>query len=53
LSSHPVDVGQRTEAIVLAALVGRGHRVSDRVYALDVDEAASSEGVGADAELPA
>src|SRR3982750_360455 len=26
-SSHPVDVGQRSEAIVLAALVRRGHRV--------------------------
>ena len=26
-SSHPVDVGQRTEAIVLAELVKRGHRV--------------------------
>ncbi len=27
LTSHPVDVGQRTEAIVLAALVRRGYRV--------------------------
>jgi PD-(D/E)XK endonuclease len=27
LSRHPVDVGQRTEAIVLAELVKRGHRV--------------------------
>jgi hypothetical protein len=27
LSSHPVDVGQRTEAIILAELVRRGHRV--------------------------
>lgn len=112
LSSHPVEVGQRTEAIILAELVRRGHRVlvpfgtnhrydlvvdtgtrfvrvqcktgrlrggricfktastrantlraftrpyegeidlflvycpdTDRVYALDVDEAASSEGV--------
>jgi hypothetical protein len=27
LSSHPVDVGQRTEAVVLAELVKRGHRV--------------------------
>jgi hypothetical protein len=27
LSAHPVDVGQRTEAIVLAALVRRGYRV--------------------------
>ena len=27
LSSHPVDVGQRTEAIVLAALVKRGYKV--------------------------
>jgi len=111
-SAHPVDVGQRTEAIVLAELMRRGHRVllpygtnhrydlvidtgarflraqcktgrlrggricfktastrantlraftrpydgeidlfliycpdTDRVYALDVDEAASSEGV--------
>ena len=26
-SSHPVDVGQRTEAVVLAELVKRGHRV--------------------------
>lgn len=26
-SSHPVDIGQRTEAIVLAELVKRGHRV--------------------------
>jgi hypothetical protein len=26
-SNHPVDVGQRTEAIVLAELVKRGHRV--------------------------
>jgi hypothetical protein len=26
-SRHPVDVGQRTEAIVLAELVKRGHRV--------------------------
>src|SRR3954464_13751222 len=27
VSGHPVDVGQRTEAIVLAELVKRGHRV--------------------------
>jgi hypothetical protein len=27
LSKHPVDVGQRTEAIVLAELVKRGYRV--------------------------
>jgi len=27
LSDHPVDVGQRTEAIILAALVRRGYRV--------------------------
>jgi PD-(D/E)XK endonuclease len=27
MSGHPVDVGQRTEAIVLAELVKRGHRV--------------------------
>jgi hypothetical protein len=27
LSAHPVDIGQRTEAIVLAALVRRGYRV--------------------------
>ena len=27
LSSHPVDFGQRTEAIILAELVKRGHRV--------------------------
>jgi PD-(D/E)XK nuclease superfamily protein len=27
LSDHPVDVGQRTEAIVLAELVRRGYRV--------------------------
>jgi hypothetical protein len=27
LSGHPVDVGQRTEAIVLAELVKRGHKV--------------------------
>ena len=27
LSSHPVDVGQRTEAIILAELVKRGHNV--------------------------
>jgi hypothetical protein len=27
LSDHPVDIGQRTEAIVLAALVRRGYRV--------------------------
>ncbi|HYN91631.1 MAG TPA: group I intron-associated PD-(D/E)XK endonuclease [Thermoleophilaceae bacterium] len=27
LSSHPVDVGQRTEAIILAELVKRGHTV--------------------------
>ena len=27
LSSHPVDVGQRTEAVILAELVKRGHRV--------------------------
>ena len=27
LSSHPVDVGQRTEAIILAELVKRGHSV--------------------------
>jgi hypothetical protein len=27
LSGHPVDVGQRTEAIVLAELVKRGHTV--------------------------
>ena len=26
-SKHPVDVGQRTEAVVLAELVKRGHRV--------------------------
>ena len=26
-SSHPVDVGQRTEAIILAELVRRGYRV--------------------------
>jgi PD-(D/E)XK nuclease superfamily protein len=26
-SAHPVDIGQRTEAIVLAALVRRGYRV--------------------------
>ncbi len=26
-SSHPVDVGQRTEAIILAELVKRGHKV--------------------------
>lgn len=26
-SDHPVDVGQRTEAVVLAELVKRGHRV--------------------------
>lgn len=26
-SSHPVDVGQRTEAVVLAELIKRGHRV--------------------------
>jgi hypothetical protein len=68
-----VDVGQRTEAIVLAELVKRGHKVlvpfgtnhrydfvvdtadgflflihcpqTDRVYALEVEEAAS--GIGA------
>jgi PD-(D/E)XK endonuclease len=27
LSRHPVDVGQRSEAAILAALVKRGHRV--------------------------
>jgi hypothetical protein len=27
MTQHPVDVGQRTEAIVLAALVRRGYRV--------------------------
>jgi hypothetical protein len=27
LSSHPVDVGERTEAIILAELVKRGHTV--------------------------
>jgi len=27
ISGHPVDVGQRTEAIVLAELVKRGHKV--------------------------
>jgi hypothetical protein len=27
VSNHPVEVGQRTEAIVLAELVKRGHRV--------------------------
>lgn len=27
ITDHPVDVGQRTEAIVLAALVRRGYRV--------------------------
>ena len=27
VSSHPVDVGQRTEAIILGELVKRGHRV--------------------------
>ena len=27
LSTHPVDVGQRSEAIILAELVRRGHRV--------------------------
>jgi hypothetical protein len=27
VSSHPVDVGLRTEAIILAELVKRGHRV--------------------------
>jgi hypothetical protein len=27
ITQHPVDVGQRTEAIVLAALVRRGYRV--------------------------
>ncbi len=27
LSRHPVDVGQRTEAVVLAELVKRGHKV--------------------------
>jgi PD-(D/E)XK endonuclease len=27
LSSHPVDVGQRSEAIIFAELVKRGHRV--------------------------
>jgi PD-(D/E)XK endonuclease len=27
LSAHPVDIGQRTEAIILAALVRRGYRV--------------------------
>jgi hypothetical protein len=27
LSAHPVDVGQRTEAVVLAELVKRGYRV--------------------------
>jgi hypothetical protein len=27
LSRHPVDVGQRSEAIILAELVKRGHRV--------------------------
>jgi hypothetical protein len=27
LSTHPVDVGQRSEAAILAALVKRGHRV--------------------------
>jgi hypothetical protein len=27
VSEHPVDVGQRTEAIVLAELVKRGHKV--------------------------
>jgi hypothetical protein len=27
LSNHPVEVGQRTEAIVLAELVKRGHKV--------------------------
>jgi len=27
LSDHPVDVGQRTEAIILAALVRRGYHV--------------------------
>ena len=27
LSTHPVDVGQRSEALILAELVRRGHRV--------------------------
>jgi hypothetical protein len=27
LSSHPVDVGQRSEAVILAELIKRGHRV--------------------------
>jgi hypothetical protein len=27
LSSHPVDIGQRSEAAILAALVGRGYHV--------------------------
>jgi hypothetical protein len=27
VSSHPVDVGERTEAIIVAELVKRGHRV--------------------------
>lgn len=42
LSAHPVDVGQRTEAIVLAELVRRGYRVllpfgSNHRYDLVVD----------------
>ena len=57
LSEHPVDIGQRTEAIVLAALVRRGYRVltpfgtnqrydleTDRIYAIPIEEATSSVG---------
>ena len=86
VSTHPVDVGERTEAIILAELVKRGHKCktgrlrsgvihfntvsvrantkraiirhyhgdaelflvycpdTGRVYAVDVDEAASSMG---------
>jgi PD-(D/E)XK endonuclease len=70
ISRHPVDVGERSEAIILAELIKRGHRVlvpygtnhrydlvidvgkrflraqckTGRVYALDIDEATSSEG---------
>jgi hypothetical protein len=50
IRAHPVDIGQRTEAIILAELVKRGHRVlvpfgdTERVYAVSVEEDASSEG---------
>jgi hypothetical protein len=42
-SSHPVDVGQRTEAIILIDLFLVHCPDTDRVYALDVEEAAASQ----------